>query len=503
MTAEIIAQSAYSQAPCLEEVDAAMRPSLEVIDGEVGTELGEQSVDSSAQLHEWYFKARAEAAEVPKPEGEELETIQDQVSAWLTTQGPLKDGLIATYEQYAGQDAEAAEQKLTALTDFLRAHGRISNVELDATDLFLRSTKAMYESIPEDGSVHPDADGSFAFVVPARMSRKNTEYGQEVEKVIPALRYVPNELRAPMMVGLRPFVIDRYNPTEDGKRGYLVFAPVFPDMVKDLSTGEAARVGRAQVNDAVDFAYGRLGTEVIGLGAILPSITRYGATIENENVITTTGHGGTVHLIFKTLERARAEGRVSDEMARKIGVLGLGAIGASIARIARDEYPEAEMTVYDVRQKITDGIAEEINAKPAKDEAQVLRESGIIISALPDIRMRLGELGLTPEEMKGKLIIDDSQPAAFDPEDVKRYGATLAWVVGEDGEHIVRGDYTYGDTLVGLRSIFGCEAEAATLADLKARMLAEGKTAKEVDAAVRTTAIRSAVTPAMVRAIAL
>jgi hypothetical protein len=472
-----------------------MRPDLRLVsDGER---------DTSEQLLEQYFEARSHADLAEKPDGEELAAIQREVGTWLTTEGPLKDATVPTYEQYAGQDMPTLRGRYAELIEHLRSKipEEISEEELRTTELFLSSADSMNRAIPEDGSVHPDADGSFAFVVPARMSRKNVEYGQEVEQVIPALRYVPRELRSTMMVGLPPFIIDRYKPGPDGKRGYLVFAPVYPDMKDDLSAAELRKAGRKQVDDAVNFAYGRLGTKVVGLGAMLPSVTLYGRTITNPNVITTTGHGGTVHLIFETIRRAEHEGRVPEDTTRSIGVLGLGAIGGSIARIARAEYPDSGMTVYDIREDVAHKIAREIGATIAVSEAEVISNSDVIISALPDVRLSLGELGLGRADMKGRLIVDDSQPAAFSAEEVNDLEATLSWVVGQDGDSILRSDYTYGDTLAEPNDLFGCEAEAAAIAMYRTELIQQGVSTEMADRFTRKFAIREAVTPDMVRMI--
>lgn len=497
----------------------ANRPQADMSGGDFGparydtpmfAELARETGLFSTELLDAYFDARAEASAVEKPVNGVLKEIQTHVSSWLTTDGPFRDGDRHRLSEYTTKDPGAAVDRIMALVDFLRAEvPEVSEAELRATTLFVQSTIGMYNSTPEDGSIHSDADGSFAFVVPARMSRHNTEYGQEVETVIPAFRYVPREQRAALMIGLPPFIIDRYNRTEDGKRGYLVLAPVFPDMIEaepepgdeSLSVGDLLGASRELVNRAVDFAYGRLGAEVVGLGATLPKYTKYGQYITNPNVVTTTGHGGTIQLILETIRRANAESRVDNGLARKIGVLGLGAIGLSIAEIMRDEYPDADITVYDVRQKLTAEVAERIGAHAAGNEREVIERSGIVVSALPDIRLSLEQLGLTPDDLAGKLLVDDSQPAAFDLNEVKEFGATLAWVVGQDGDDILRSDYTYGDTLAGRKDLFGCEAEAAALARFNGELKARGYDDETRLRWMRYVAIRQAVTPQIVRTI--
>lgn len=478
------------------------KPSLTLLDGGLPDEI-EIDRDSSSQLHEWYFQARAKAAEVVKPQGEELKAIQSRVAAWLTTEGPLKDGYVPSPEEYSGESEKPAGDKIASVIEYLRYNAAdvVSDIELDATGLFLTSTYEMYESTPPEGEVHPDAEKSFAFVVPARMSRFN-EYAREVETAVPALYYVPDELRASLLIGLPPFVIDRYERGEDGARNNLVLAPVFPDMMIDMpSMGEARKAAVLQVNKAVDFAQRRLGAEQVGLGATLPSLTKYGETITNEVVESTTGHAGTIALIFKTLEKARIEGRTSEENVRRIGVLGLGAIGEKIAEIAREKYPEADITVFDKRKKQTERVAETIGAAAADSIEQVLNESDYVLSAV-STPIDIDQLQLEPGALEGKLIIDDSQPGAFNLEQVQKAGATLLWVVGTDKTgNFVRNDYTYGDTLVGREALFGCESEVYVLSRYGRDLEAEGYSPAEVRQKIHEMAIQGPVTAEQVRAI--
>lgn len=457
-----------------------------------------------SRLLDDYFAVRQQVGLLEnRPEGEQLRAIQQQVGTWLETEGPLKGGLAFDTEAYAVPDMALARAKIMGLVEYLRdgVGDSATEIELEATERFLTATEILHAEVPPDGSAHPAADGSFAFVVPARMSRKNTEYGQEVETVLPAFRYVPRHLRAAMMVGLPPFVIDHYKRDEDGKRGYLIFAPVYPDMRDDLGMAGMFRTGRKVVNDAVDFAYGRFGTETVGIGSILPGITNYGNTIDNQNVIITTGHAGTIYLELEVIKRALAEGRIRPELTQKLGILGLGAIGGPAAHVLRHDYPDAEITVYDTREKHTHTIAEAIGGYPAKSEREVIERSGVIVSMLPDIRLSLAGLGVRREDFAGKLLVDDSQPAAFDPEEVRRFGGTLSWVVGQDGDSFLRTDYTYGDTLAAPNDLFGCEAEAAALATYYRELLHDGMAHEEAQVRVREVAVRSAVTPEKVKAI--
>lgn len=469
-----------------------MRPALNLIEQpSYGRELSEQ-----------YLDLRKKVLAADKPEGEELKTIQHEVGEWAKTITELNVTEPFSYEDYAVPSKEKISLRYSLLANYLKEHypDAVSEDEIEASRLFVESSFAMYEEMPEDGTPHEDVDGSFAFVVPTRLSRKNTEYGEEVEPIMPVLRYLPNELRAAFAVGLPPLILDTYSRDEDGKRGYLVLAPIWTDMMEDLDLGQAYEAAVARVNDTVNFAYSRLGAEIQGLGAIIPALTSFGQTIENPNVITTTGHGGTIQLIMETLERAAKEEYIEEGQLKKIGVLGLGSIGYSIADITRSNFPDAEIRVYDTRTEKTAKVAEAIGAIATESEVEVIRDSEVIISAVTS-HIDVEALGLTSADLEGKLIVDDSQPCSFSPEQIKKLGGTVAWVIGHNG--IERSSYNFGGSMADAKKeIFGCEAEAATMAEYYADLRRAGMSTEEAKDEVRKIALRSPVTPDKVRPIA-
>lgn len=453
-------------------------------------------------LFDQYFELRQKVVAAEKPEGEELAQIQAQVAEWARNQSGIGVDMPFTYDDYAKPSKEKITERYELLSAYLKENfaNKVSEDEIEASRLFVESAFGMYEEIPEDGTMHPDADGSFAFVVPTRLSRKNTEYGEEVEPIMPILRYLPNEMRAGFAVGLPPLILDTYSREVDGKRGYLVLAPIWTDMMEDLDMGEAFDAAVKRVNDTINFAHGRLGAEIQGLGAIIPALTSFGRNIENPNVITTTGHGGTIQLIMETLSRAVDEKYIQPEQLKKIGILGLGSIGHSIAEITRDNYPESEIKVFDIRAEKMEKLVTSIGAVAAKSEAEVLRDSEVIISAVTS-HIDVEALGLTAEDLDGKLIIDDSQPCSFTPEQVEKLGGTVAWVIGRNG--IERSSYNFGGSMADdKKEIFGCEAEAATMSAYYKDLIKAGKSEAEAKEAVREIALRSAVTPEKVRPIA-
>ncbi len=448
----------------------------------------------SRHLSEEYFRLRDKVLEEPRTSGELLCTIQEETGEWARQN--VSRGITEPfqYEDYAVPSYENVIEKYYSLAAYLRKNhaGNVSEDEIESTRLFIESSFAMHEDVPEDGGIHPDADASFAFVVPTRLSRKNTEYGPEAETIMPLLRYLPNEMRAAFAVGLPPAIIDTYNRESDGRRGYLVLAPLFTDMMEDLDLSDTLKVADAQVNRTIDFAYSRLGAEVQGLGAIIPALTRFGQKITNQNVITTTGHGGTIQLIMDTIDRAEAEGYISQRQLKKIGVLGLGSIGQSIAEITRQRYPDAALRVYDTRAEKTNRIANAIGAIATQNEAELISESQVIISAVTST-IDVEALGLSHAQIRDKLIIDDSQPCSFDPEQVRRLGGQVAWVIGTNS--IRRTNYDFGGSMADTHNdIFGCEGEAAAVAAHYRDLIANGVGEAEARQSIRKIALREAVT---------
>ncbi|HEX8763165.1 MAG TPA: NAD(P)-binding domain-containing protein [Candidatus Saccharimonadales bacterium] len=462
--------------------------------------------EASLRLFDECFELRDEALAVKKIQGEELEEVQEAARGFLLETGIVDlpvdpEARIAYYTDY---NEDLTRKKILSFVDYLeRNHAdKVNVVELEATRAFIDSTYAMYQDGIEENRVIADADGSFAFVVPARVGRDHADYGKEVEPPLPALRYVPNELRAAMMAGLPPFVIDTYQRSEDGKRGYLVFAPVFEDMRTDLAdVRNPMQYLRKNVNDAVDFARRRFGVEVVGLGATLPAITRYGKEITNPDVITTTGHAGTVDLIRDTVE-LNADGR----RLKKIGVLGLGSIGESIVRVMAEEHPEATIAVYD-RQSALIGRATrdasvlengEKQIIAMENEKAVIDTSEVVISAITS-QLDLKTLGI--QSLEGKIIVDDSQPGSMTPEQVKELGGTLLWVIGRDvnGRVANRRGYDYATMVDSRTDVFGCEAEAASISAYRAELRTRGMTESVINRITDKIALKGPVTVQHVR----
>src|SRR5262249_40257019 len=143
--------------------------------------------------------------------------------------------------------------------------------------------------------------------------------------------------------GLPPAVLDTYTKSDqDNETGALVLVPMYSDMLKDIWPDRADLAAAARMSEvaatvlsaSAAFAHLRLGARVLGLGAILPhpTITNFGRKLHAvdgmQDLVTTTGHGGTVYMIVNTVRKILSE--TSIQSRGRIGVIGgAGSIGWS------------------------------------------------------------------------------------------------------------------------------------------------------------------------------
>lgn len=464
--------------------DDYSRSRLDVVGGEAG-----RLVEGSPELalHEQmdrYFELREAAKAEKLPEPEDVAGIQAVVNMWLAEELSF-DNL--RYEYYRSNQGEpqpydrGAVDRSVRLNNFLRANFSdiIPATVLDASDAFINMTIGTYDAYLRGEKIAEQAEGRFAFLVPARAERNRPQDSRETIDPYPNLRYVPDALRVAMYAGLPPFVVDRYLPDEHGKPAYMILAPVFPDMQNPdsgLSKLQAMKIAKEAVNDAVRLAHRMFGVKVMGLGATLPALTRYGKSIKEEGVVTTTGHGGTVALILQTIQALQQHEAVRKDATKRIGVLGLGSIGASIAEVLGAIYSDAQITIYDLDEEKVKATAKALAPRkdgtvicakgdPRQPEVgvrEVIENSDIIVSALSG-RVDLRSLGI---RLDGKAIIDDTQPPAFDLDQLLELGGLEAWPIGENPDgNVIRHETTwqYGESLLP-GGLFGCEIEAAVLA---------------------------------------
>ena len=386
----------------------------------------------------------------------------------------------------------------------------VSPAELAATELFLDTAFSHYDGTCEL-PVDPDGRPTFAFLVHMRLSSDTVAYGDELVPLVPAMHYVPPELRALMMMGVPPYIADTYR--SNGALGHLIVSPVFADIATGVPRSTFIRSSRPIVQDAVDFAE-RLGARFIGLGGLLPSLTRYGQAVEPTRSIITTGHAGTISLVLSNVERAtqRWAGSAIDAAGPTIGVLGLGSIGRSIASAVLSYFGDrCPVIVYDHDPAAADGFRSSLDSFAAgrltvvPSTGALIARSDIVVSAVTtmvdlDAELEGSLVGKLP--LSGKVFIDDSQPYSFAPDRVAQLGGEVTWVVARTDGRIRRRWYDYATMADAQCDFFGCEAEVAALAAEFGDLVASGSSEQAAFEVVGELAVSRAAALADVAAIA-
>ncbi|MFF2619035.1 hypothetical protein [Kitasatospora sp. NPDC058046] len=328
------------------------------------------------------------------------------------------------------------------------------------------------------GRAVPDLPADRVFVVPSLISRHDPARGAEIHHLLPLLdaRYGVTARAGQLLIAaLPPLVMASYGEWA-GRRGLVVQTPVTADLVTDLAPHEARVRISDTVRDTVSFVRERFDARVVGLGATLPALTRFGrdAVPAGKNVpVLTTGHGGTVHLIRSQvrdlLDRSAPGAPV------RIGVIGAaGSIGTSILAVLLAEFPDTAFLACDRPtrtgrvHRVVEAYGAAARTRVTPDAGEVLRTCRITVSAITE---PLDLDALVPvADLTGHVLIDDSQPGCVDREQWHKRGGRLLWPVGTSGPAPGplnrREGYRYGTGtgLLHTHDLWGCEAEAAVLA---------------------------------------
>lgn len=216
----------------------------------------------------------------------------------------------------------------------------------------------------------------------------------------------------------------------------LILIPRFGgDLIADP---DSARKG---IDAAVDFAT-RLGAKAVALTGILPTVTDLGRALPaRENLAITTGHGATASAVVAT---AFAIAKASRRKLRSedVAIVGLGAIGTASLRLLLNlsDHPRsltlcdvpakrAELEAFAAELRSVHGFFGRISIVHSNPVApgELYRNRFIIGAA--SVRGVIDVSRLEP----GTILVDDSFPHCFDPEDAIRRMQSQGDVLLVDG----------------------------------------------------------------------
>lgn len=185
-------------------------------------------------------------------------------------------------------------------------------------------------------------------------------------------------------------------------KGEILSLPFAPQQL--FEQPEAARTALRYTMEYAKFR----STRVLGLGALLPAISRYGSILMeySGNVGITTGHGFTA-LTVAAYVRIIKKARMDD---RPVAVVGAaGSTGRAVVRCLLKDNPEQELILIDLPQqlaKIRKISAINSSIHRISDDHRHIRDSGIVIT------MTNAHCAILSENDFGynAVILDDAQP---------------------------------------------------------------------------------------------
>lgn len=252
----------------------------------------------------------------------------------------------------------------------------------------------------------------FAFLVHPRDAK-------DVDHYIPLSRFIPSWLKEKISYHLWPIVVSEITglKDKDGKEllGCIIACP--------MTAGQLMKhrdKARCEIIKAAKLAKS-LGVKIIGLGALLSSLSRGGLDITEkvESVGVTTGHGLTVHIVAQHVLKA-VEALDIDLSKSTIAVVGAaGSIGSgSISLLTENNFKE--VILLDVKRKndAVQGLRTKLLSANGKNNITTsnqmndLKRADIIITAT-----NAPETLVLSEHLKpGVVIVDDAQPTDIDEE---------------------------------------------------------------------------------------
>jgi hypothetical protein len=388
----------------------------------------------------------------------------------------------------------APRRLLSQLADVYEAVLACTNADPQQVGAAYDRTLRFAEAAFSNHEALADSRIDSVFAVPLRHNGVDEIFSTDSDAFLPLLSRefgINPDIQLRAILGLPPTVIEtNLQGAGPGETGVTICVPLFSTMIEDINpdktnqrqAAELVRIGSAIMQRAAFLAHVQLGATVMGLGGTLPKVSGFGASFkyhpdnDMSALVTTTGHGGTVHLILETVEALQATKTFVHQDA-KLGVIGAaGSIGWSTVTCLHDRFGTQPISVNDFRHKaLQDNIATYQHGRLLRQTdhvIDVLRESTIVIAAVTrpidlDIIDPAGDL-----DLRGKAIIDDSEPKAFQREQVEARGGHLLNVAGQayGGFRGLRRDghwtggphnpYSFGDE-AGLlsESAWGCDIE--------------------------------------------
>ena len=246
--------------------------------------------------------------------------------------------------------------------------------------------------------IDPEGPIDFAFIVHARDI-------QDILRTYPELSAFPEEEAYVRFSRHRVHVGSRITAKLNGSqlRGELIGVPFVPT----VSIRDQLRDVRKSLVHVLDYCTAR-NTRIVGLGALLPSMTQYGQALaeSSDSVGITTGHSFTGWAIARHVEEIeRTIGRQSVAIVGAAGSTGRAAILA----LGNRRSPLRRLTVVDLPERLP--ILRKMTPLPAEDvvitgDLKGIRECSLVICVTNAKR------AIIEPEFLGKdcIVIDDAQP---------------------------------------------------------------------------------------------
>jgi fatty aldehyde-generating acyl-ACP reductase len=300
----------------------------------------------------------------------------------------------------------------------------------------------------------PSLPGKVAFLVHPRDER-------DIYRQYPAFRYFGTTFAAWVGLLLPPLRLSRVD-IHRAPCGFLYTHGIVPHMMIRFPKWSALVSCYLGVLAAKDRA------QVIGMAALLPSLTRYGLLLQPRlrHARVTNGHAYTATVIIRQLARV-AEARGLSLEHSTVAICGAaGSTGQATARgmVAMLQRPIKSLLLIDKRLARTQGLANELrdlhpnwHIEIDSDLAAMVRADYIIVvTNSPDAIIR-------PDYLKdGAVIVDDSQPRNTDPRIlIQRPDVTVIDVLAEVPGLDVHFDWGLLNDRPNI--IFPCLAEASAL----------------------------------------